>query len=402
MVTFASTLMVPARVVFVHPVHNFAIVQYDPKLIGSTPVQSCAVSSEPAKPADPVWLVGLMSGVGRSGHSDLVSRETIVSGVKWIALPMPNPPRYQEHNLEMVALQDVVSTEGGVVCDVEGSVKAFWASFSYQQQPRRGGGKVEAQFNRGIPMDIIMESAASLISGSPSPPAIWDLGVDFELISLAKGRELGLSQSLANALEQNAPDRRTILSVARRWGGTDAHRALRNGDILVAVDGKIVTSFREVERCAQKPDVELTIVRDGKEQRERVQTLQVRETELDRIVFWQGLLLQAPPLSVSAQRSVSLDDGLYVSCRYSGSPAARSGPPPTSRIKEVDGVPIASIDDFLRVVKAAEAGKKDAVRVKYVDLSGKEKLSTLKLEPKYWPTSELVRDDKGEWRRHGI
>jgi len=31
MVTFASTIMVPAHVVFVHPVHNFAIVQYDPK-----------------------------------------------------------------------------------------------------------------------------------------------------------------------------------------------------------------------------------------------------------------------------------------------------------------------------------------------------------------------------------
>ncbi|RLN89203.1 hypothetical protein BBJ28_00026506, partial [Nothophytophthora sp. Chile5] len=89
MVTFASTIMVPAHVVFVHPVHNFAIVQYDPKLIGSTPIESCQVASTPLAPSDPVWLVGLMSSVGRSGHSDLVSRETIVSGVKWIGLPMP-------------------------------------------------------------------------------------------------------------------------------------------------------------------------------------------------------------------------------------------------------------------------------------------------------------------------
>ncbi|ETK80331.1 hypothetical protein, variant, partial [Phytophthora nicotianae] len=386
MVTFASTIMVPAQVVFVHPVHNFAIVQYDPKLIGSTPIESCQVASKPLVPSDPVWLVGLMSSVGRSGHSDLVSRETIVSGVKWIGLPMPNPPRYQEHNLEMVSLQDVVGTEGGVICSDKGEVSAFWASFSFQQQRRSS--KVESQFNRGIPMDLIMESAAPLMRGVT--PKIYDLGVDFEHLSLAKARELGLGQALAEILEKDAPDRRTILSVARRWGGTEAQDVLKNGDILVAVDGKIVTSFREVERCTQKPEVRLTIVRDGREMQLDVKTLFMERTEINRIVFWQGLLLQAPPLSVSAQRSISLDDGIYVSCRYSGSPAARYGPPPTSRIKEIDGIKITSIDDFLSVVTAKSAN--DSVRIKYTDLSGKDRLSTLKLEPKYWPTSELVHE----------
>lgn len=394
-VTFASTIMVPAHVVFVHPVHNFAIVQYDPKLIGSTPIESCKISQTKLKPSEPVWLVGLISSVGRSGHSDLVSRETIVSGIKWIGLPMPNPPRYQEHNLEMIALQDVVSTEGGVVCSSDGDVEAFWASFSYQQQSR--GQKVESQFNRGIPIDIIMESAAPLMEDKI--PELWDLGVDFELISLAKGRELGLDQSLAERLEKDAPDRRTILSVSRRWGGTDAASMLRNGDILVAVDGKIVTSFREVEKCTQKPEVKLTIVRDGQELTANMKTLFMERTEINRIVFWQGLLLQAPPLSVSAQRGITLEDGIYVSCRYSGSPAARYGPPPTSRIKEIDGVKISSIDDFIRVVKA-KAGS-DSVRIKYTDLGGKDRLSTLKLEPKYWPTNELVHEN-GEWHRRSI
>ncbi|CAH0477460.1 unnamed protein product [Peronospora belbahrii] len=333
-----------------------------------------------------------MSSVGRSGHSDLVSRETIVSGVKWIGLPMPIPPRYQEHNLEMVSLQDVVGTEGGVVCSETGEVGALWASFSFQQQ--RHSSMVESQFNRGIPMDLIMESAAPLMRGVT--PKIYDLGVDFEHLSLAKARELGLGQALAEILEKDAPDRRTILTVARRWGGTEAHDVLKNGDILVAVDGKIVTSFREVERCTQKPEVQLTIVRDGREMHLNVKTLFMERTEINRIVFWQGLLLQAPPLSVSAQRSISLDDGIYVSCRYAGSPAARYGPQPTSRIKEIDGIKITSIDDFLRVVTAKSTN--DSVRIKYTDLSGKDRLSTLKLEPKYWPTSELVYED-GEWHR---
>ncbi len=170
-----------------------------------------------------------------------------MSSVKWIALPMPNPPRYQEHNLEMVQLQDVVNTEGGAVCTTSGQVAAFWASFSFQQQ--RGQVKVESQFTRGIPMDIIMDSVEPLLMVDQEDPKhhLFDLGVDFEHISLAKGRELGMDESIAKALEAHAPDRRTILSVGRRWGGAEASLKLKNGDVLVAIDDRIVTSFREVE-----------------------------------------------------------------------------------------------------------------------------------------------------------
>ncbi|OQR87375.1 pro-apoptotic serine protease [Achlya hypogyna] len=397
MVTFANTLVVPGRVRFVHPVHNFAIVQYNPAHIGDTPVQSAKVSRAPLQPADPVWLVGLMSGVGRNSWSELVSRETLVSSVKWIALPMPTPPRYQEHNLEMVQLQDVVNTEGGAVCTPAGEVAAFWASFSFQQQ--RGPTKVESQFTRGIPMDVIMDSVEPLLRGEATP-RLFDLGVDFEHISLAKGRELGMDEATAKALESHAPERRTILSVGRRWGGTDAATQLRNGDVLVAIDGKVVTSFREVEVATQKPSVQATVVRQGKRLELTLKTVHLESWEVDRIVCWQGLLLQVPPLSVASQREISSKDGVYVSCRYSGSPAARYGPPPTSRICELDGHKITNLDDFTRVV-SAKTGDNQSVRVKYMDLGGKMHLTTLKLEPTFWPTSELRYRD-GDWQRASL
>ncbi|KDO20325.1 hypothetical protein SPRG_21422 [Saprolegnia parasitica CBS 223.65] len=395
MVTFANTLVVPGKVRFVHPVHNFAIVQYNPSLIGDTPVQSATVSRTPLQPSDPVWLVGLMSGIGRSSWSELVSRETLVSSVKWIALPMPNPPRYQEHNLEMVALQDVVNTEGGAVCTPSGAVAAFWASFSFQQQ--RGPTKVESQFTRGIPMDIILDSVEPLLHGEASPK-LFDLGVDFEHISLAKGRELGMDEATAKALEAHAPARRTILSVGRRWGGTDASAVLRNGDVLVAIDDRVVTSFREVEIATQKESVRATIVRQGTRMDVTLKTVHLESWEVDRIVFWQGLLLQVPPLSVASQREISSRDGVYVS--YAGSPAARYGPPPTSRICELDGIPISNLDDFVRVVTAKSATA-SSIRVKYMDLGGKMHLTTLKLEPTFWPTSQLTYRDN-DWQRQSL
>ena len=42
--TFGGALEIPGKVEFVHPLHNLAVVSYDPKLIGTTPVRSAQTS----------------------------------------------------------------------------------------------------------------------------------------------------------------------------------------------------------------------------------------------------------------------------------------------------------------------------------------------------------------------
>ena len=61
--------------------------------------------------------------------------------------------------------------------------------------------------------------------------------------------DLGLSDAWVQRISQANPAARQALSVARLVGGSDAARCCRPGDILLAIDDKPVTQFRDVERA---------------------------------------------------------------------------------------------------------------------------------------------------------
>ena len=112
---------------------------------------------------------------------------------------------------------------------------------------------------------------------------------------------------------------------------------------------------------------------------------------------WAGLLLQETPDAVRAQRSVPAQGGVYASYRFYGSPSSRYDLSPTSHIIEVDSVPTPNLAALLECTRGMADG--EVVRVKTVDLEGRLRMTTLKLDLKYWPTFTLSRSAAGEWSR---
>ena len=56
--TFGGSVRVPGKVEFVHPVHNFSVISYDPRLLGDTPVEEASFRSTTLEPGDTLWQVG--------------------------------------------------------------------------------------------------------------------------------------------------------------------------------------------------------------------------------------------------------------------------------------------------------------------------------------------------------
>jgi S1-C subfamily serine protease len=185
----------------------------------------------------------------------------------------------------------------------------------------------------------------------------------------------------------------------RLVGGSPASKLLQQGDQLLAIDGKVVTRFREVENAVvDKTDVDVTVWRGSSEETVHVPTAALSGNDIDRIVEWGGATLQAPHRAMSAQRGIP-PVGVYVGYFAYGSPATRYGLYPGRRIVEVDGVPTPDLDAFLGVV----TGRPDraSLRLKTITWNNAPEVITLKLDKHYWPAYELVHTPTG-WTRRAL
>ena len=95
-VTFAGTVQVPGRVVYVHPLHNYAVVAYDPRLIGTTPVKSAKLEPLELAAGEHLWVVGLGT------DSQMHSRDTEIASIEPLELPLSRTMHFRDSNLETV------------------------------------------------------------------------------------------------------------------------------------------------------------------------------------------------------------------------------------------------------------------------------------------------------------
>jgi S1-C subfamily serine protease len=382
-ITFNGTVEVPGKVEFIHPLHNLAVVSYDPRSIGDTPVRAATLISRELHPGDDVWVVGERS------DSKVMSQRTQVASVDPVSFPLSRTLRFRDSNLEAINLVNAPGDLDGVLANDKGEVLALWSSFAFETQ------RELEQVNRGIPAELVTE----MINVVGAERQLYSFEAEFNVQSLAAARKLGLTDDWVRRFEEHDEQRRQVLGIDRLVAGTPAAALLEPGDLLLAIDGKVVDRFREVERAVQKPNVEVTVWRDGAVKTLSMSTVALNGRDIDRVVIWAGATLQAPHRAMAAQRGIA-PDGVFVSFFFYGSPATHYGLYAGRRITEVDGQPTPDLDAFLKVVR----GKPDraSLRLKTISWNGMTDVITLKLDNHYWPAYELDRESDGSWRRTAV
>lgn len=381
-ITFAGSLEVRGKVEYIHPLHNLAVVSYEPETIGDTPVKSATLTLEPIEPGDDVWVVGL------KGDHQLVHQKSTVSSVDPLTLPLSRTLRFRDANIEGIDLVNAPGDIDGVLVDRRGRVAAMWSSFAFQ------AGNDSSQFNRGVASDLVSELLDVVRSDRP----LYSLELELSYSPLFAARKLGLEESWLDQLEAHNPKGRRALTITRLVAGSPAARVLRNGDMVLSIDGQLVTTYREYEKATQKPRVRVTVWRDGAAQEFDVDTVALSGDGIGHAVVWAGALLQNPHRAMSAQRGID-PTGVYVAFFNYGSPATRYGLWAGRRIVAVDEIDTPTLAAFV----AAVEGKEDrtSVRLKTVTWNGAVEVITLKLDNQYWPAYEIRRTTAG-WERSAI
>ncbi|TYH44292.1 hypothetical protein ES332_D11G184300v1 [Gossypium tomentosum] len=420
MLSFAAyPIEIPGEIVFLHPVHNFALVAYDSSVLGPvgvSAVQAAELLPDPAlRRGDSVYLVGLNRSLQATSRKSVVTNPCAT-----LNIGSADCPRYRATNMEVVELDtDFGSAFSGVLTDEHGRVRAIWASFSTQLKVGSNTSE-DHHFVRGIPVYAISQILHNIISGGNGPhllingvkrpmPLIRILEVELYRTLLSKARSFGLSDDWIQALIKKDPVRRQVLRVKGCLAGSKAENLLEQGDMVLAVNKEPVTCFRDIENVCHALDIgesggelNMTIFRQGREL-DLVVGTDVRDGNgTTRVINWCGCIVQDPHPAVRALGFLPEEGhGVYVARWCRGSPVHRYGLYALQWIVEVNGKPTPDLDAFVNVTKELEHG--EFVRVRTIHLNSKPRVLTLKQDLHYWPTWELRFDpETAIWHRQTI
>ncbi len=377
--TFAGTIEVDATVEYVHPLHNLAVVRYDPRQLGETPVQAVRFAEKMPSTGDQVHVVGLQA------DNRVVSQLATVASIGPVGFPLSRTLQFRDANLEIMRLVNGPADFDGVIVDRRGDLVALWSSFAYED------GRELVQQNMGVPASLVQEMLEFARDGR----TLYSAEAEFGLLSLAEARRLGLDQKWIERISTHNPRRRHVLTIDRLVAGSPAAGLLAPGDLLLAVDGKVVNSFGDVSAAVRAPQVTLTLWRSGAELTVPLKTVVLSGRDVDRVLIWAGATLQAPHRAMAVQRGIE-PQGVFIAFFMYGSPASRYKLWAGRRITEVDGIPVPDLDAFIRAVSGRPDGA--SLRLKTVSWNDSVEIITVRLDQHYWPAYELHRNETG-WRR---
>ncbi|KAF4445607.1 hypothetical protein F53441_10671 [Fusarium austroafricanum] len=377
--TFADSVLVPGKVVFLHPAHHYAIIQYDPSLVDA-PVKSAKFSTERIKQGASTFFVG------HNDDDEMVYASTAVTKVIPLEREPPSPPRGRPINVDRIDVETRIGTHcgSGVMIGEDGVVQALWVIYEMEDLD-------EACF--GLSSQAIAPIVEKLCQGVV--PSLRSLQVELEAITMIEARVMGVSEEYISQVQSKTSDRRLFLV---KRGSSQLPDSLQEGDVLLELDGKLITQLSDFDVMYWKESLDVVAVRSGEQISFKAQTVSEDEFETSQVVNFCGLTAQKPHRTVR-QCIKKLPSEVYITSWLIGSPSNLYNVYATTFITHIDNKPTPDLNSLMKVI--AKIPDKTYFQIKMTDYSGTPSVVTIKKDERYFPTAEWVRDDSHPegWKR---
>ncbi|KAJ2752531.1 hypothetical protein H4S06_003912 [Coemansia sp. BCRC 34490] len=316
-----------------------------------------------------------------------------------MSIPKHSPPRFRSINADWFKLDTRVAQKynTGFLTDADGPiVRGMWVSYVDDEDEE----ETNNEYFYGLDA-CSLHCVLEPLLDSGQAPRIRILGVELTTISLIEARHLGLDQTWVSRIRDKSQRQRQMLMISRVNCQSKCSGVLKPLDVLLCVNGDIVTQFSEIDPLVHGSDTLTLTVLQGKKVRDvTVQTDEDSGMDTQRLVHWAGAIVHEPHMAVS-QQCRSLPSKTYVSYNTYGSPAYTAGMAPTSFITHVGDVETPDVDAFVTAVRKLNKADGEHVYVRLVGMDMIPEVVSVKLNSHYWPTALLVRDksEPNGWKR---
>ena len=372
-ITIAGSIIVEGKVVFLHPLQNYAIVQYDPRLV-KAPVQTARLSNEPIKEGDETLLFGFDRYYCRP-----MIVKTSVTAITTVSIQASLPPQYRAVNFDAIHIETSLDTQcrSGVLVNEEGIVQALWFTYMVGQSS-------ECHF--GLALHTVQSVVDPIRNGILPPLRILD--VELRTILISNARDMGVTEEWIERVEREYPGRHQLFMVHKVTSGHSD--GLQESDIILSLNGKLVTRILELDIQYTNELLDAVVVRHGKQISIKVPTIPTTGLETSRALLFCGAILQRPHLGVRQQIS-KIPSEIYISGQMGGSPAYAYNLTPTNFITHVNSILTEDLDAFLREVK--KIPDNTYFRLDMMTFDDLPCVMTMKKCEHYFPTTEFVKDE---------
>lgn len=251
-ITFANSIIIPGKLLFLHPFYNFVVLTYDPALIGDTPVKPIQFADEHVQlsQGDEVYFTSV------STDNQISTKKATISSVSNVGTRECSPPRWRAMNVEGIKVDDAInsSSQGGLFTDADGNVHALWVSYSTQNEKGK-----DLAFMSGLPASLVRPTLERFVqqykNGTQQPVVFKGLDVEMWTMRLAAARTLGLSDDWVRKVEQSGSTRHTLLYVLSILDErSPSAKVLNVGDVILSMNGNLVTRMSDLMRLHDHGD----------------------------------------------------------------------------------------------------------------------------------------------------